>query len=105
MGNGESAERGLRGVAFSDTAVTRSIEFPAHRHRATRLLGLNGTALVLQTRFWVTPEQLRRRTFEFARRVMVFSRPLLERREARDVALQLRRAAMSVASNYRAHYP
>ena len=50
----------------------------------------------------MTPEQLRQRTQEFQRRVLLFVRGLTHRDEARDVAGQLRRAAMSVASNYRA---
>ena len=50
----------------------------------------------------MTPEQLRQRTQEFQRRVLVFVRGLAQCDEARDVAGQLRRAAMSVASNYRA---
>ena len=49
----------------------------------------------------MTPEQMRQRTFDFAREVMDRTRPLLGDLASRDSALQLRRSAASVAANYR----
>jgi four helix bundle protein len=49
----------------------------------------------------MTPEDLRRRTFAFAKDVMQISQPMLGSLETRATALQLRDAASSVAANYR----
>lgn len=49
----------------------------------------------------MTHEELKKRTAEFARRVTMFTKPLIRDLVSRDVALQLKRSADSVASNYR----
>ena len=48
------------------------------------------------------PQELRDRLAAFARAVEGFSRPLLQKVETRDTAIQLRRASSSAASNHRA---
>jgi four helix bundle protein len=50
----------------------------------------------------MTPQELQKRTFQFAVDVFNFARPLLRNVETRRVADQLVRAGTSVASNYRA---
>ena len=50
----------------------------------------------------MTPAELRRRTAAFARTIVALTNPLLRRVETYDIARQLRRAALSTASNYRA---
>ncbi len=50
----------------------------------------------------MTGEELRQRTSDFSRRVIRLTGPLLQQSEASDIVRQLRRAAMSVSSNYRA---
>ena len=50
----------------------------------------------------MTPAELRARTWEFNRRTKRFCIPLLRHTEHADPARQLRRAAASTASNYRA---
>jgi four helix bundle protein len=50
----------------------------------------------------MTPQELRERTWQFSRRTRRFCRPLLHDIETVDAARQLRRAASSAASNYRA---
>ena len=50
----------------------------------------------------MTPEDLRRRTAEFARRATEFARPLLSQVVTSDVARQFLRAAAGAAANYRA---
>ena len=50
----------------------------------------------------MTPWELRKRTAAFARTIDALMRPCLRQIDTRDVATQLRRAAFSVASNYRA---
>lgn len=50
----------------------------------------------------MTPAELRHRASEFANRVAAFTRPLLRSAEAKQAALQLRRASSSVGSNHRA---
>ena len=50
----------------------------------------------------MTPAELRERTWEFNRRPKRFCIPLLRHIEHADPARQLRRAAASTASNYRA---
>jgi four helix bundle protein len=50
----------------------------------------------------VTPQELRKRTARFARDIIGLTNPLLSRVKTHDIALQLRRAAASTASNYRA---
>jgi len=49
----------------------------------------------------MTPEELRQRTAAFAKAVRQFAAPLLASLVSRDPALQLMRAASSVAANYR----
>jgi four helix bundle protein len=48
------------------------------------------------------PQDLRSRLAAFATAVEAFSRPLLDKVESRDSALQLRRASTGAASNHRA---
>ena len=50
----------------------------------------------------MTPAELRKRTAAFARTIVALTNPLLRRVETIDIARQLRRAALSTASNYRA---
>ncbi|HYN08059.1 MAG TPA: four helix bundle protein [Vicinamibacterales bacterium] len=50
----------------------------------------------------MTPQELRERTKIFARRVRRFCRPFVRDPERNDAVRQFRRAASSVASNYRA---
>ena len=50
----------------------------------------------------MTPQELRERTWQFHRRAKRFCIPLLRSIEHGDPARQLRRAAASTASNYRA---
>jgi four helix bundle protein len=50
----------------------------------------------------VTPQELRERTWQFHRRIKRFCAPLIRHVEHADQARQLRRAAASTASNYRA---
>jgi four helix bundle protein len=50
----------------------------------------------------MTPPELRKRTAVFARAIVALTNPLLPRLKTQDVARQLRRAALSTASNYRA---
>ena len=59
-------------------------------------------ACVLHKRPAMTPQELRERTWQFARRVRIFCRPLLRDWEHGYAARQLRRAAASAAANYRA---
>jgi four helix bundle protein len=49
----------------------------------------------------VTPEELRERLAAFARDVRVFAAALLPQPQARDVAIQLMRAASGAAANHR----
>jgi four helix bundle protein len=49
----------------------------------------------------MTPEQLRKRTAEFAVGVAALAKPLFSRPETRSAASQLTNAASSVAANYR----
>ena len=49
----------------------------------------------------MTHEELKKRSAQFACRVTTFARPLIRELSSRNVALQLTRAANSVASNYR----
>jgi four helix bundle protein len=50
----------------------------------------------------MNPQELQKRTFDFAVRAYNFSRPLLRNVESRHIASQLIRASTSVAANYRA---
>jgi four helix bundle protein len=50
----------------------------------------------------MTPEELRERSWQFSRRVRRFCTPLYDDMEHEYAARQLRRAAASAASNYRA---
>ena len=50
----------------------------------------------------MTPQELRRRTFEFALQTYRFAKPLLRNVETRHVGTQIIRAGTSVAANYRA---
>ena len=49
----------------------------------------------------MTPEELRKRTADFAADVALFAKPLFNRPETRSAAGQLTDAASSVAANYR----
>jgi four helix bundle protein len=50
----------------------------------------------------MTPQELRKRTATFARAMIALTNPLLSQVMTHDIARQLRRAALSTASNYRA---
>jgi four helix bundle protein len=50
----------------------------------------------------MTPEELKARTADFAKRVAIAVRPLFARAEARHAVGQLARASSSAAANYRA---
>lgn len=50
----------------------------------------------------VTPQELRKRTAAFATAIVGLTSPLLSQIKTHDVARQLRRAALSTSSNYRA---
>lgn len=49
----------------------------------------------------MTPPELRKRTAAFGRAIVALVKPMLRVIDTRDMALQLRRSALSTASNYR----
>lgn len=61
-----------------------------------------GTGSLLARTVRMTPEQLRNRTFDFSKQIIQFTGPLLQQSDTADIVRQLRRAACSVSSNYRA---